>query len=200
MRSGLLEEVAQGTPLGRLVASGAETLGRAYGVTRIPTVKGQSMPAYDPRAVQGIGVTYATSTMGADHTAGYAVAPNVLGIGGRVDPLKPDGQMELSRNLQIATAAIDASGLCLFVAFAVLDDAGGDGGICEMLSGLYGRPISARRVSGGGRRTLARGAGVQSRRGVLGRRRSAARLLPHRAAAATQCRLYRAGRGFGSRV
>jgi aldehyde:ferredoxin oxidoreductase len=152
----LLEEVAKGTPLGRLVAAGAEVLGRAYGVLRIPTVKGQSMPAYDPRAVQGIGVTYATSTMGADHTAGYAVAPNVLGIGGKVDPLKPEGQMELSRNLQIATAAIDASGLCLFVAFAVLDNPAALEGICEMLSGLYGRPISAEEFLAGGRRTLAR--------------------------------------------
>jgi aldehyde:ferredoxin oxidoreductase len=139
----LLEEVREGTPLGHLVASGAETLGNAYGVERIPVVKGQAMPAYDPRAVQGMGVTYATSTMGADHTAGYAVAPNVLGIGGKVDPLRPEGQVELSRNLQIATAAIDASGLCLFVAFAVLDDPTAMEGICEMFSGYYGRTVSA---------------------------------------------------------
>jgi aldehyde:ferredoxin oxidoreductase len=140
---GLLEEVAKGTPLGRLVASGAEVLGKAYGVARIPTVKGQSMPAYDPRAVQGIGVTYATSTMGADHTAGYAIATNVLGVGGKIDPLKPEGQVELSRNLQVATAAIDASGLCLFVAFAVLDDQNAMDAICEMMGGYLGRPYTA---------------------------------------------------------
>jgi len=139
----LLEEIGKGTPLGRLVGSGAAVLGKVYGVTRIPVVKGQSMPAYDPRAVQGIGVTYATSTMGADHTAGYAIATNILGVGGRVDPLRPEGQVELSRNLQIATAAIDASGLCLFVAFAVLDDPAALEGICEMLSGLAGRPFTA---------------------------------------------------------
>lgn len=152
---GLLQEVAQGSPLGRLVASGAEVLGKAYGVTRIPTVKGQSMPAYDPRAVKGIGVTYATSTMGADHTAGYSIAANVLGVGGRIDPLKPEGQIELSRNLQIATAAIDASGLCLFVAFAVLDDPTAMEGICEMLAGLYGRPFTADDFLALGRKTLA---------------------------------------------
>jgi len=152
---GLLEEVAKGTPLGRLIASGAEVLGKTYGVTRVPTVKGQAMPAYDPRAVQGIGVTYATSTMGADHTAGYAVAPNVLGVGGSVDPLKPDGQADLSRNLQIATAAIDTSGLCLFVAFAVLDDPATMEGICEMLSGLYGREITADDFLEFGKKTLA---------------------------------------------
>jgi aldehyde:ferredoxin oxidoreductase len=151
----LLEEVRQGTPLGRLVASGAEILGRAYGVSRIPTVKGQAMPAYDPRAIQGIGVTYATSTMGADHTAGYAVTSNVLEVGGKVDPLSPEGQVELSRNLQIATAAIDASGLCLFVAFAVLDDPTAMEGICELLSGLYGRSFSTDDYLAIGKRTLA---------------------------------------------
>ncbi|MBP0575504.1 hypothetical protein J8J27_32785, partial [Mycobacterium tuberculosis] len=71
--------------------------------------------------VKGIGVTYATTTMGADHTAGYSVATNILNVGGKVDPLKNDGQVELSRNLQIATAAVDSTGLCLFIAFPALD-------------------------------------------------------------------------------
>jgi len=84
-------------------------------------VKNQAMPAYDPRAVKGIGVTYATSTQGADHTAGYAIATNILKVGGDVDPLGNEGQIELSRNLQIATAALDATGYCLFIAFAILD-------------------------------------------------------------------------------
>ncbi len=153
---GLLEEVRQGTPLGRLIGSGAEVLGKAYGMLRIPVVKGQSMPAYDPRAVQGIGVTYATSPMGADHTAGYTIAPNVLAIGGQVDPLKPEGQWECSRNLQIATTAIDAAGLCLFVAFAVLDDNTAMEGICEMLSGFYGRSYTPEDFLNLGKRTLLR--------------------------------------------
>ncbi len=139
----LLEQVRQGTPLGRLVASGAAVLGKTYGVARIPTVKGQSMPAYDPRAIKGIGVTYATATQGADHTAGYAITSNVLGVGGTVDPLSPDGQVELSRNLQIATAAIDASGMCLFVAFAVLDDPQALEGLCELLAAYTGKPFTS---------------------------------------------------------
>jgi aldehyde:ferredoxin oxidoreductase len=138
----LLEEVAKGSPLGRLVASGAAVLGKAYGVWRVPTVKGQSLPAYDPRAAQGIGVTYATSTMGADHTAGYAITANVLGVGGRVDPLRPEGQVALSRNLQIATAAVDASGLCLFVAFCLLDDPTALEAVCAMFSALLGWPFT----------------------------------------------------------
>ncbi len=72
-------------------------MGRAYGVTRVPVVKNQAIPAYDPRAIKGIGITYATSTQGADHTMGYTIATNILGVGGKVDPLSKEGQVELSR-------------------------------------------------------------------------------------------------------
>ncbi len=117
----LVKEVGKGTALGRILGSGAAVTGQVYGVERVPVVKRQAMPAYDPRAVQGIGVTYATTTMGADHTAGYSVTANLLGVGGSVDATKPEGQVELSRNLQIATAALDSTGMCLFIAFAILD-------------------------------------------------------------------------------
>jgi aldehyde:ferredoxin oxidoreductase len=118
----LTDEVAMGTGLGRIIGNGAGSVGRAYGVTRVPVVKNQAIPAYDPRSIKGMGITYATSTQGADHTMGYTVATNILNVGGKVDPLTKDGQVELSRNLQIATAAIDSTGMCLFIAFAALDD------------------------------------------------------------------------------
>ena len=118
-------------------------LRKGFGVKRIPVVKGQAMPAYDPRAVKGMGVTYATSTMGADHTAGYCTGANILGVGGKVDPLHVEGQVDLSRNLQIATAALDSTGLCLFVAFPVLDDPTALVSICEMISAKYGVPYTA---------------------------------------------------------
>jgi aldehyde:ferredoxin oxidoreductase len=118
----LKEEVAKGTGLGRIIGNGAGSVGVAYGVTRVPVVKNQAIPAYDPRAIKGIGITYATSTQGADHTMGYTIATNILNVGGKVDPLTKEGQVELSRNLQIATAAIDSTGMCLFIAFAALDN------------------------------------------------------------------------------
>ena len=134
----LLQEIKEGSPLGRIIGSGAAVTGKIYGLTRVPVVKDQAIPAYDPRSVKGIGITYCTSTMGADHTAGYTVATNILKSGGFVDPLKKEGQVELSRNLQIATAAIDSTGLCLFVAFAVLDDATALPAVVEMLNARYG--------------------------------------------------------------
>jgi aldehyde:ferredoxin oxidoreductase len=134
----MIKEVGKGTHLGRILGSGAAVTGKVFGVERVPVVKGQAMPAYDPRAVQGIGVTYATSPMGADHTAGYAIAQNVLKVGGDVNALKPEGQVELSRNLQIATAAIDSTGMCLFIAFAVLDQPDTFQALLDLLNAFYG--------------------------------------------------------------
>jgi aldehyde:ferredoxin oxidoreductase len=139
----LIKEVGKGTPLGRILGNGAAVTGKVFGVERVPVVKGQALPAYDPRTVQGIGVTYATSPMGADHTAGYAVTANLLKVGGDVDPLKPEGQVELSRNLQIATAAIDSAGMCLFIAFAILDQPETFQALMDLLGGLSGQPFTA---------------------------------------------------------
>lgn len=138
----LLAEVGKGTPLGRILGSGAAVTAKAFGIEKAPVVKGQAMPAYDPRPIQGIGVTYATSPMGADHTAGYAIATNILKVGGFVDPLKPQGQVELSRNLQIATAAIDSTGMCLFIAFAVLDQPETFQALIDLLNAFYGLSLT----------------------------------------------------------
>jgi len=142
----LVKEVGKGTPLGRILGNGAAVTGRVFGVERVPVVKGQSMPAYDPRGVQGIGVTYATTTQGADHTAGYAVTANILGVGGKVDALKPEGQIELSRNLQIATAAIDSTGMCLFIAFAILDQPDTFQALLDLLGSFGGQKLTGEDV------------------------------------------------------
>ncbi len=150
----LIKEVGEGTPLGRVLGNGAAVTGQVYGVERVPVVKRQSMPAYDPRTVQGIGVTYATTPMGADHTAGYAVATNLLGVGGSVDALKPEGQVELSRNLQIATAAIDATGMCLFIAFAILDQEETFNALVDLIGAFTGQALTADDVTALGKSIL----------------------------------------------
>jgi aldehyde:ferredoxin oxidoreductase len=150
----LIKEVGQGTPLGRILGNGAAVTGKVFGVERVPVVKGQALPAYDPRAVKGIGVTYATSTMGADHTAGYAVATNILKVGGDVDPLKPEGQIELSRNLQIATAAVDSTGMCLFIAFALLDQPDTFQALLDLLNSFHGLNLTGDDVTALGKTIL----------------------------------------------
>jgi aldehyde:ferredoxin oxidoreductase len=113
----LLRQVGQGTPLGRIIGSGVVTAGRVLGVRRIPAVRGQAMPAYDPRSLKGIGVTYAMSPMGADHTAG-----NALETARTVDPLSIEGQVQVSLRLQIRAAILDSLGVCLFIRPAFVKD------------------------------------------------------------------------------
>ena len=117
-------------------------------------MKGQALPAYDPRAIKGIGVTYATTPMGADHTAGYAVAQNIMKVGGDVDPLNPEGQVKLSSGLQAVTAAVDATGLCLFVAFPAMDIPDAFNAIVDMVNAKYGLSLTGADVTSLGQRIL----------------------------------------------
>jgi len=149
-----LKSIFEGGEPGMILGQGAEATGIKFGVEHIPVVKHQAMPAYEPRAVQGIGVTYATSTQGADHTAGYTITANILGVGGNVDPLLPAGQAELSKNLQIATAMLDAMGLCIFVAFPVLDIPDAFVAICDMATAHTGQKWDADELMKLGRETL----------------------------------------------
>lgn len=109
----LVKEIGKGTNLGRIIASGAGTCGKVYGIERVPVVKNQAMAAYDPRVIKGNGVTYATSPMGADHT--YA---NTITL--QIDHLDPKGKVEASKNLQIFTAVLDTLGFCIFTGRAFL--------------------------------------------------------------------------------
>jgi len=133
----LMHEIGKGTPLGHILGNGAAATARVFGVVRCPTVKGQGMPAYEPRAIKGIGITYATSTMGADHTSGYTIAPEILGVSGKVDQFIVE-KADLARNFQYATAFLDSTGHCLFIAFAILDIASGFEGMVEECNGVLG--------------------------------------------------------------
>lgn len=109
-----VEGIGKDTLLGRIIASGSVSAGKVFGVRRVPAVKGQGMAAYDPRGVKGLGVTYATSPMGADHTAGNTARANVR------HHLK-DGQVEVSRGAQSGAAFMDSLGLCLMLGMGLKD-------------------------------------------------------------------------------
>ncbi len=150
----LVHEVGKGTRLGRILGSGAASTAKALGIERAPVVKGQAIPAYDPRAVKGMGVTYATSPQGADHTAGYAVAANILKVGGDVDPLSAAGQAELSRDLQALTATVDSTGMCLFIVFAVLDQPETLQALVDLLNSFHGLTLTGDDVAALGKSVL----------------------------------------------
>ena len=113
----LIRQIGEGTYLGRILGNGAKFTGQAFGIERVPVVKGQAMPAYDPRALKGNGVLYATSTMGADHTAGNAFETIRTN-----DPLGTANQVFNSRQLQIRAAILDSMGVCIFIRPAFVKD------------------------------------------------------------------------------
>ncbi len=119
--------VTQGTPMGRLIGHGPEAVGQHLNHARVPTIKGQSIAGYDPRAMPGMGVTYATSPMGGDHTAGF-----VGGATGSTERL-----VETSRSSQIHMAAIDSMGLCMFA------QSGGMDNLFLAVSAMMGKPFDA---------------------------------------------------------
>ncbi len=101
----VLREIAEGTELGRAIGDGAAAIGKKRKHHRIPVVKGQALPAWDPRPLKASGITYCTSAMGADHTAGLIVEPG-----------QPQEEMaEASQQAQIVNAAVDSSGFCQFM-------------------------------------------------------------------------------------
>jgi len=100
----LLEEIRAGSYIGRIVGNGTETVARVFGIARVPTVKGQGLPAWEPRTLRGMGITYASSPQGADHTAGLVTARNVT----------DETLLKLSRQEQLVMAAVDSVGLCQF--------------------------------------------------------------------------------------
>ena len=95
----LLFEIRTGSPTGRMLGHGAATTGQILGVRRVPVVKGQAMPSYEPRVIKGTGVTYATSPQGSDHTCG-------LTIRAKTNHKNPEGQTKLSQTAQINIAGV----------------------------------------------------------------------------------------------
>jgi aldehyde:ferredoxin oxidoreductase len=138
-----VKQIAVPTPLGRILGGGTAIVGKVCGLYRTPVVKDQGIPAYDPRPVKGIGLTYATTPMGADHTAGYCISGNILKVGADIDPLKKDGQIEYSRAMQIGTAAVDSTGMCLFVYFGIADSPDGYQALIDMINAQYGLSLTA---------------------------------------------------------
>lgn len=130
----MVEEIGRGTDFGRILGNGPVEVGRHFNHDRVPVVKGQSMAAYDPRAMLGNGVTYATCPMGADHTAGNFVGTY---LAQKLDPLDKEGQVETSRNLQVGIAALDSTGMC-FMAGAALAEGEGAEAFLRVLNARMG--------------------------------------------------------------
>jgi aldehyde:ferredoxin oxidoreductase len=141
----LIDEIRKGTPLGRILGSGAGYTGKILGVEHVPVTKNQAMAAYEGRAIKGTGVTYATSPQGGDHTAG-------LTIRDKINHLDPKGQVELSRTKQINMAGYDTLGACIFSGFGFA--ASGSDIIAQLLNARYGWSVDNCILQTLGRETL----------------------------------------------
>ena len=140
----LTREIRTGSALGRMLGHGAATVGKVFGIERVPVVKGQAISAYDPRAIKGTGVTYATSAQGADHTSG-------LTIRAKIDHLDPTVQADVSRNAQLSMAGYDTLGACVFAGFGF---AASPGTIRDLLNARYGWEVADTILQDLGRQTI----------------------------------------------
>jgi aldehyde:ferredoxin oxidoreductase len=126
----LLKEIAEGTELGKALGNGAEAIGKRTKHHRVPTVRGQALPAWDPRPLKATGVTYASGPMGADHTAGLIVNPG----------LPEDEWVRKSQEVQMINAVCDSSGFCQFLQ-PNLDD------IRAFYGAFYGREVTREEIA-----------------------------------------------------
>ena len=149
----MVEEVAAGTEIGKLIGNGPAAVGRHFKHDRVPVMKGQSMAAYDPRAIQGMAVTYATSPMGGDHTAGWVVDQNLEEFGGTLDRFSAEGQVEASRDTQIHMAAVDSVGICDFAQSGLASPVG-IANVYKMVAAKSGKPFGEEDWTAMGTRTL----------------------------------------------
>ncbi len=141
-----IKEIAEGTDLGKMLGNGTAATAKALEVSRVPVAKGQSFASFDPRGVKGLGVTFATSPQGADHTAGHTIRAEV-------DHRSPEGQAGLSRQAQIKSALNDSLGLCMFVTPPLGTDLSL---VTRLINAHYGWALSDAEVLEMGIQTLAR--------------------------------------------
>jgi len=128
--------------IGDVLAEGTERAARTFGDPNIAmTVKGQAIPAYDPRGLKGMGLGYATSNRGACHLRGYTPASELLGIPEKTDRLAWKGKGKLLKIFQDLHAASDSFDLCKFSAFAE-----GAEEYAVQLSAMWGVPVSSDEV------------------------------------------------------
>ncbi|RLG63710.1 aldehyde ferredoxin oxidoreductase, partial [archaeon] len=105
--------------IGDDLAEGAKRLAEKYGAPEVAmVVRGQELPAYDPRGAQGHGLGYATSNRGGCHLRAYMIAPEVLGAPQLVDRFETKGKPQLVKEFQDGFAVVDSLILCKFNTFA----------------------------------------------------------------------------------
>ena len=144
----LAQKIAFREGIGDTLAEGPARATEAWGAPEISmSVKGQSIPAYDPRGVQGIGLGYATSNRGACHVRGYTIASEIAGIPEPTDRTVPEGKGALLKIFQDLLAFSDSMDICKFSSFSESAE-----NYAEQYSGMTGIQLTADDVLKAGER------------------------------------------------
>ena len=116
----MAERIAYRRGFGTELAEGSKRMTEKFGHPEFfMGVRGQEFAAYEARAIQGMGLGYATSNRGACHLKAYTVAAEILGLPRQMDPNETEGKAEITKLFQDATSTVDATGLCQFLTFGV---------------------------------------------------------------------------------
>ncbi|ACO85313.1 aldehyde ferredoxin oxidoreductase family protein [Clostridium botulinum] len=117
---GWTKKMALREGFGDKMADGSYRLCESYGVPEFSmTVKKQELPAYDPRGIQGHGITYAVNNRGGCHIKGYMISPEILGYPEKLDRFSLEGKAAYAKIFHDLTAVIDSLGLCIFTTFGL---------------------------------------------------------------------------------
>ena len=137
--SELVQKTAYREGLGDLLSLGAYYAAVKLGNPDIAmSVKGQAIPAYDPRGIQGIGLGYATSNRGGCHLRGYTIASEIAGIPFATDRTITEGKATLLKTFQDLFAFTDSMDVCKFATFSE-----GAAEFAAQVKGMTGLDISA---------------------------------------------------------
>jgi len=140
--------------IGKAIADGAAATGCFLNHSRVPVSKNQAFPAYDPRSVKGLGVTYATATMGADHTAGHTLSAGI-------NPMQKEMQVGTSQKMQVVGAITD-NVCCLFGAGAIFAPEG-----VAFAQAVFGEDINPAFLQSAGVSTIMMERNYNTQAGVL---------------------------------
>jgi aldehyde:ferredoxin oxidoreductase len=143
---------------GDVLAEGSLRMAGQYGHPELAMVsKGQEFAGYDPRGEQGMGLAYATSSIGASHMRGDPAYIELLGVPMIIDPLEWEGKAQLVKDWQEVFAIIDAAGLCVFFSVRYLVTPTRDirpAGILELLNAATGAGYNMENLVRAGERII----------------------------------------------
>jgi aldehyde:ferredoxin oxidoreductase len=143
---------------GDILAEGSLKMATHYGHPEFAMVsKGQDFAGYDPRGAQAMGLTYATSPIGASHMRADSPYFELLGVPVKIDPHTWENKPKIIVKWQDVFSIFDAAGLCVFFSIRYLVEPNleiSPTGIMELLNAATGSDYSIEELEKAGERII----------------------------------------------